>query len=139
MLVPFSFFDSSGRFARVLRACLCSPEFGPPSTVVHRASSIFGLELRSAIWRCLYSSSCHHWRCWLWFFLRFLSKNSHAAHRDLSHPCVTRRLLRAACSSSATCGSLRLRGSPLAPPTPRLGTAPHRDRWFAVGALAPHH
>ena len=50
---------------------------------------------------------------------------------DLSHLCAARGLLQAACSSSITSGSR------LAPPTPPLSIAPLRDRWFAVGALAP--
>ena len=39
--------------------------------------------------------------------------------------------------AASTCGLFLLRGSRLAPPTPLLSIAPLRDRWFAVGALAP--
>ena len=69
--------------------------------------------------------------------LSLLCLNSLAAHRDLSHLCAARRLLRAA----------RLQRHLVAvhdsvvrfwpPPTPPLSIAPLRDRWFAVGALAP--
>ena len=38
---------------------------------------------------------------------------------------------------ASLCGSLRLRGSLLSPPTPLLGIKPLRDCCFAVGALAP--
>ena len=71
-----------------------------------------------------------------WGSFSVLCPSSFAAHRDLSHLCAARRLLRAARPPAALCGGLRLRGS-RSPPTPLLSIAPLSDWWFAVGALAP--
>ena len=78
------------RFARVLRTC-CSAH--PNSVlVVHRPSSIVFV-LRPAICRCLFS----FWSpLALFVVVLCLCLNSLAAHRDLSHLCATRRLLRTA-------------------------------------------
>ena len=81
-----------------LFSSLCSPAFGPLSIVVHRPSFFFDFVLRSAIWRCLFSSSGHHCPVGRGSF-PVLCLNSLAAHRDLSHLCAARRLLRAARSS----------------------------------------
>ena len=62
---------SSASFSLFL---VCSLGFGPLSTVTHRPSSFFDFLLRSATWRCLFSSSGHHWHCWSWFFLCSLSE-----------------------------------------------------------------
>ena len=66
MPVPFSSFDSAGRFARVLRTCssvfFLLTRNRSLSIVVHRPSYFFDFVLRSAIWRCLFSYSGHHWR-----------------------------------------------------------------------------
>ena len=51
--------------------------------------------------------------------------SSIAAHRDLSHQCAARRLLRAVCSSSCTLWKFT------------TSIAQLRECWFAVGALAP--
>ena len=89
-------------------ALLCvSLAFGPPSTVVHFCRRFWSPLALLVVVLSLFSVC------------------------DLSHLCAARGLLQAACSSSITSGSR------LAPPTPPLSIAPLRDRWFAVGALAP--
>ena len=103
MPVPFSFFDSAGRFARVLRtyssAHSAHPEFGPLSIVVHR---------RSSTWCCVRQSGVASFLLLVTTgavgrgSFSVLCLNSLAAHRDLSHWCAARHLLRAARSSSIT-------------------------------------
>ena len=103
--VLFSFFDSAGRFARVLRTC----------SSAHSAHTDSVLLVSSPIVRRLSSTSCCVRQSGVASFLlnvttrsvgrvsfSVLCLNSLAAHRDLSHLCAARRLLRAARSSSVT-------------------------------------
>ena len=103
--VLFSFFDSAGRFARVLRTY----------SSAHSAHTDSVLLVSSPIVRRLSSTSCCVRQSGVASFLlnvttrsvgrvsfSVLCLNSLAAHRDLSHLCAARRLLRAARSSSVT-------------------------------------
>ena len=76
--VPFSFFDSAGRFARVLRTC-SSAHSGQSAVASFQHLVTTGTVGRGFSVLCL---------------------TSLAAHRDLSYLCAARPLLRAARSSS---------------------------------------
>ena len=120
MPVSFSFFDSAGRFARILRTCSSAHSAHPnsvlwvSSSIVHRvsstsccvrqsgAASFLLLVTTGAVGRGDFSVLC---------------QNSLAAHRDL---CAARRLLRAARSTSVTLWWF---------------TTP----WFASGILQHHY